>query len=525
MAAKRNGGVAKASGERWVASSGSLQASQAAIDCLKTGGNVVDAALAAAVNCVVLPQATSIGGDLFALVKLKGQPVVSINATGAAPAQADIAAYKKLGHDFVPRFGALGVQGPGFVAGWEAMRTGWGSRSRAELLEPAIAFAKAGFPVGWKLAEAIAAYRDEMARLPGFGSVFLDNGRPLGQGRVLRQPQLAATLASIAQEGPRAFYSGPVARDIARAVKAGGGFLHEGDLASISADIDPALSVRYRGLEILSQPPITQGVILLRALGLLEAASPKPANMAEGDLWAVAAKCLRRAFDERLSLLRDGPDRRQLAEDMLAGKAPLPEPGAAHPPSGPHTTTVAVMDDQGNAVSLIQSVFSELGSGVVAEESGVLLNNRLMGFFLDPSQPNALAPRRRSMHTLHSYLVLDGEEVRFAGASPGADQQPQVNLQVLSRMIDLGQSPEAAIDAPRWALVPGTRPEDIAKVPPGIEAEAGLPEATREAFEAAGLRVKSKTAQRIGSSKLVGRWKGGLGAWADWRREGDVAAG
>ena len=526
MAIKRNGGVATATGEHWVASSGSKEASRAAIACLKGEGNVVDAALAAAaVNCVVLPQATSIGGDLFALVKLKDQPVVSINATGAAPALADIAAYKKLGHDFVPRFGALGVQGPGFVAGWEAIRSRWGKKSRAELLEPAISFARSGFPVGWKLAEAIAAYRDDMAKLPGFASVFLENGRPLWQGKTLRQPRLAATLAAIAQEGPRAFYSGPVARDIARAVKAGGGFLHEGDLASIAADIEPPLSVRYRGLEILSQPPITQGVILLRALGLLEEAAPDPKAMAETDFWIAAARCLRRAFDERLSLLRDGPDRRKLAEEMLAGRAPLPGPGATHPPSGPHTTTVAVMDNEGNAVSLIQSVFSELGSGVVAEESGVLLNNRLMGFFLDPEMPNALAPRRRSMHTLHNFLVLEGGEVRFAGGSPGADQQPQVNVQVLARMIDLNQSPEAAIDAARWALVPGTRPEDIAKVATGIEVEAGVAENAREAFAAAGWPVRARSVQRIGSSKIVGRWQGKLGAWADWRREGDVAAG
>lgn len=516
MALRRDSGVATASGERWVASSGSIQASRTAIDCLKAGGNVVDAALAAAaVNCVVLPQATSIGGDLFALVKLKGQPAFSINATGAAPAQADIAAYKKLGLDFVPRFGGLGVQGPGFVAGWEAMRSRWGSRTRAELLEPAIAFAKGGFPMGWKLAEAISSHRDEMAKLPGFADLFLDNGRPLWQGRKLRQPQLAATLASIAQEGPRAFYSGPVARDIARAVKASGGFLHEGDLASISADIEAPLTVRYRGLDILSQPPITQGVILLRALGLLEAAVPNPKSLAEADFWVQAAKCLRRAFNERLALLRDGPDRRQLAEDMLAGKGALPGPGVRPPLSGAHTTTVAVMDHEGNAVSLIQSVFSELGSGVVAEESGVLLNNRLMGFFLDPGQPNALAPRRRSMHTLHSYLVLEGDDVRFAGGSPGADQQPQVNVQVLTRMLDLGQAPAAAIDAPRWALVPGTRPEDIVRVAPGIEVEAGVPETTRNAFKAGDLPVKIKRAQRIGSSKIVGRTKGQLGAWAD----------
>ncbi|HMK68981.1 MAG TPA: gamma-glutamyltransferase, partial [Stellaceae bacterium] len=174
----------------------------------------------------------------------------------------------------------------------------------------------------------------------------------------------------------------------------------------------------------------------------------------------------------------------------------------------------------------IQSVFSELGSGVVAPETGILLNNRMMSFFLDPARANHLAPGRRTMHTLHTFMASDAKGLKWIGGSPGADNQPQVNLQVLARIVDFGEAPEAAVAAPRWSIVPGTKPKDIATVSPGIECEKGVSAELQAGFGAAGFAVTEKPELRAGSSKIVGRdvRPGELGAFADWRREGDVSA-
>ena len=245
--------------------------------------------------------------------------------------------------------------------------------------------------------------------------------------------------------------------------------------------------------------------------------------------FAVAsARALRRALDERLAILRDGPESRAQAEAILAGHAEaLGLPRFEFAAAADNTTKLSVMDGDGNGVAMIQSVYAELGSGVVGEETGVLLNNRMIAFFLDASRANHLAPGRRTMHTLHTFMASDGEGLRWIGGSPGGDNQPQVNLQVLTRILDLEEPPGEAVAAPRWSIVPGTKPKDIAKQSPGIECERGVPDEVRQAFVAAGFPVTQKPNLRAGSSKIVGRGlnPGPLGAFADWRREGDVAAG
>jgi len=414
------------------------------------------------------------------------------------------------------------------VAGWQALHERWATKPLAELLAPAIGLARDGFPLGWRVAEAAGRHVEDYSRLPGWKAVFAPTGIAIKEAEEFRQPALARTLTAIAEKGPRAFYEGPIARDIARTVQKAGGFLGEDDLAAIKAEVLPALTMRYRGLEIASQPPITQGVVLLRALGLLQALAPTPERMPRAAFWVAAARALRRAFDERLAILRDGPEARAQAEAILAGRAEtLGLPRFEFAAAADNTTKLSVMDGDGNGVTLIQSVYAELGSGVVGEETGVLLNNRMIAFFLDPSQANHLAPGRRTMHTLHTFMASDEHGLKWIGGSPGGDNQPQVNLQVLARILDLGEAPGEAVAAPRWSVVPGTKPREIAQQSPGIECEKGVPPDVRQGFMAAGFPVSEKPSLRAGSSKIVGRGvtPGPLGAFADWRREGDVAAG
>ena len=203
LAGKRFGGFEQAHGARAASAAGTREAAETAVAVLKAGGNVVYAAIAgSAVLAVMLPNANSIGGDLLALVKLGGKPVLAVNATGAAPRRASIEAYKALGHSFVPEFGGLAVQGPGLVAGWQALHERWATKPLAELLAPAIALARDGFPTGWRVAEAAGKHVSDYASLPGWKAVFAPEGIAIKEGEKFRQPALARTLSTIAEKVP-----------------------------------------------------------------------------------------------------------------------------------------------------------------------------------------------------------------------------------------------------------------------------------------------------------------------------------
>ena len=264
--------------------------------------------------------------------------------------------------------------------------------------------------------------------------------------------------------------------------------------------------------------------MLLRALGLVDRCCAADAYIDDTMLWPIAAGALRQAFAERLALLGDGDDRPARAEALLRGTIAASRESAAWAHDGRETTTLAVADRDGNTAALIQSVFADFGSGVIGRDSGVLLNNRLSAFFLDPFHPNALRPGRRTMHTLHNFISVDeADRVRFAGGSPGGDQQPQVNLQFLLRVGLLNETPAEAMAAPRFAIWPGTAQTDARHgLGTVVKCEAAVTPRVRAAFAAAGFAVVD--GPPIGSLKLVGESDTGLTAWADTRREAAVTA-
>jgi gamma-glutamyltranspeptidase/glutathione hydrolase len=257
---------------------------------------------------------------------------------------------------------------------------------------------------------------------------------------------------------------------------------------------------------------VSHGAVLLRALALLDAAAPDAS-----EIWTRAADALATAFGERLALLGDGA--RAAAEAMIAGRAPAVAGVPAFAAHGTETTTLSVADRDCNAVAMIQSVFADFGSGVVAPESGVILNNRLCGFFLDPAHPNSLASGRRTMHTLHSWMAVGPAGDLLAGGSPGGDHQPQVNLQLLARLLALGESPRAAAAAPRFALWPMTVPHELARGPRRLLIEDDFGEDA--AFAG---RAVERAGSGLGSVKFVGAASGAVFACADRRREGAALA-
>jgi gamma-glutamyltranspeptidase len=517
----------KASGTRYAIASGCVDATAAAAKIIESGGNIIDAAIAgSALQCVTSPHLVSIGGDLFAMVKFADDAQVwAVNATGAAPQRADIAMFRARGHSLIPIMGPLSIQTPGLVAGWQALHDRWASRSFASLLEPAVHLARNGSRVGRRLAQASSESGEGFAHENGFADAFLPADHPLRFGEKMRQERLAAALEQIGIDGAEAFYRGPIARDIVDTVRRAGGVLDATDLEAVAAEIVPALAIKLGDISIATQPPISQGFVLLRALGILHRAVSLGLDLNPASIWPAAAHALQVAFADRLRLLGDAPNSREIAEAMLNGQSATAPPLSLYSHAGMETTTLSIIDAEGNAVSLINSIFADFGSGVVTDETGILLNNRLCAFFLDPNHPNCLQPRKRSMHTLHSVIVSDATGVRMAGGSPGGDHQPQVNLQVLARVLMQGQPLEEAVAAARWLVHPGTHPHGIVaqsasvvKCEPNVEADV------REAFVKQGFPVLD--IPDIGSAKWVMRSQGtdALVAVADLRRDGAVSA-
>jgi gamma-glutamyltranspeptidase/glutathione hydrolase len=320
---------------------------------------------------------------------------------------------------------------------------------------------------------------------------FLAEGAPLRAGAMLRQPNLGRTLQAIADGGDRAFYEGEIADRIARAFAEAGGLLAKADLAATEAEeLEPA-ATSYRGYTVHEQPPVSQGFIVLESLNIVEQFDL--AAMDTATRVHVIAESQKLAFDDRFAHLGD-PRLVDVPLARLVSKAHARERAALidlnhalpfNPPSNftipGDTTYLCAMDGEGNAVSLIQSVFAAYGSAFVAGDTGVLFNNRLSGFALEAGHPNELAPGKRTVHTLNTYLATRDGHAAIVGGTPGVDRQVQTNVQVLTNLIDLGMDAQTALDAPRWSIAPGLT----------LQLEAAYPDDVRIALAERGHRVTS----------------------------------
>ena len=436
-------------------------ASAAGLRILRAGGNAVDAAVAAgAVLAVVEPWSGQLGGDLFMLVATKADgQITAINGSGAAPAAATIDRYRALGR--IPESGWLASTVPGLVDAWRVALDCFGSMSLSALLGDAIGYAELGFP----LTARQAALNREKAAIAGqyaeTSAVFLPGGEPPAAGYWLRQPDLARTLRILQRDGPDAFYRGSISKAIVAASSRSGALFSAADFDRHRTDVLQPITSSYRGWRVVEQPPVSQGLIVLIALNILECGEPR-ADPADWLHWQVEAHKL--ALAERLARVGD-PSTVSVDLEARLSKARARElarsinPSAARP-LGPipaahaDTTYLCVVDEARNVVSSIQSLYG--GSGVVAGNTGVLLNNRMSCFSLEEGSPNRLAPGKRPMHTLNSWILLrDGAPVTVGG-SPGSFWQVQTNLQLITNLIDRGMSLQAAIDAPRWRMGPET---------------------------------------------------------------------
>lgn len=489
-------------GRRGAIATSSYLASEAGVRMLRAGGNAADAILAAAaVLNVVEPMCSHLGGDAFMLYwDAAAGTITAINGSGPAPRGLTPEHFSGLSE--VPPSGFLSSTIPGEVGLWDEAHSRFATRPLGEILGEAIFYAEEGAPVSRDLANNLAGSLAKLSPFPSTMAVFMPEGAPPRRGQVLRQPDLARTLKTLAAEGLRAFYEGETARHIADFWQAHGGVIAAEDLAAYHAVVREPIRTTYRGHMVYEQPPVSQGHILLQSLNLVETfdlaalghLSPGALHLClEANKLAHADKN-RYATDPAWHRFPEGLLSKQYAAERAGlidmGKAMAFPPAPGEPPPSQDTTYLCCVDGQGNAASYIQSTFHGFGCGIVAEGTGVILNNRGCGFSLDPAHVNYLQPGKKTVHTLNTYMVFrDGRPV-IVGGTPGGDVQVQTNLQVITALLDHGRDPQQAVEDPRWSRGEGR----------SIALEARAPE---ETF--AGLRERGHEVAEIGPYGQGGR--------------------
>lgn len=447
-------------------------ASQAGLDILRRGGTAVDAAVAAAATlAVVYPHMCTLGGDNFWLIyNARTGELKALNASGRAGEQASIDFYLSQGLTRIPERGPLAANTvPGAVSGWDAAwrysRAALGSQqSFGALLETARELAERGFPVSEALAfwsrvdtDPVDTQSRNLQQYPGFAATFLKpDGTPYGVGEILRQPNLAVTLAVLADKGADEFYKGSLAARMAGSCV----LLTERDFARHTADWTEPISVPYRDCRAFNVPPNTQGMASLEILNILNNFDLTVIEEGSADYCHLIVEATKAAFRDRDTYLSDPAfveiplDRLLSAEygQQQAASIRMDRASCGLSPLGPKGDTIwlGVVDREGNAVSLIQSIFHDFGSGIVLGDTGVLLQNRGTSFSLNPAHVNCLMPGKRTAHTLNpAMLFKDGKPFLVYGTM-GGEGQPQTQAAIVTRMVDYGMTPQQAIDAPRW---------------------------------------------------------------------------
>jgi gamma-glutamyltranspeptidase / glutathione hydrolase len=445
-----------ARGTQGIVATGHALASEAALAVLKEGGNAVDAAtMAALVLAVVCPYACTLGGDLYALVyDPRTRGVSGLNATGCAPGAASLERFAA----GMPPNGVLSATIPGLLRGLADLQLRFGTRALGTLLAPAIRLAAEGFAVHRQLAANTADRAELLARDEAARALFLPGGKPLADGAHFVQPALAETLRRIAVDGVDALYAGEIADEIAASSARRGGLIARDDLAShVSLWQDP-IAAPFYGHDILTMPPNSYGATLLFQLLELESGGIASVEPESPDFIRRGYTARRNAYRVAARLIADprlveGELRHILARACAEADR---RPAAASPdPTEPRdrcTTCAVVIDRDGMAVSLIESVSAPYGAGVVLDGTGILLNNRMAGFNTDPASPNCVAPAKRPANTLAPCLVLKDGRLAMSVGTPGTVGQTCTLAQFLARVLACGEDPAEAVAAPRWSV-------------------------------------------------------------------------
>ena len=517
-------------------------ATQIALDVMKQGGSAVDAAIAAnAALGLMEPTGAGIGGDLFAIVwDAKSKRLYGYNGSGRSPKALSLAALKteldKLGAKEIPAFGPLPVSVPGAVDGWFALHQRFGKLPMSSLLAPSIRYAREGFPVSDVIAFAWQRNVRVLLKYPGIREQFTRDGEGPTKGQLWTNPNLAATYEALARGGRDAFYKGAIARRIADYMKRQGGYLGVDDLAEHRGEWVEPVSVNYRGYDVWELPPNGQGIAALQALNILEGFDLRKAGFgsAEHVHWVVEA--LKLAFADRARLYADPdffktPVKQLLDKEYSAKRRALISDQAQRtvaaglPGKGADTIYLTTADAAGNMVSLIQSNYIGMGSGMAPDGLGFILQDRGQQFALEPGHPNVYAPGKRPFHTIiPAFITKDGQPWVSFGVM-GGDMQPQGHVQIVINLIDFRMNLQEAGDAPRIHWTSELQPTGGTLSDGGkVNLENGFSEGTLRA-----LVLKRHTLGRslfgYGGYQAIMRLPNGAWAGASESRKDGQAAG
>ena len=523
--------------------SGHALASEAGIRILKSGGNAIDAAVAAwAVQGLTEPEMTGLGGDMFMLIYLaKTGEVKFINGTGVAPMAATVDFYK--GKGGIPGDGILSVSVPASVAGAELAAKTYGTKPLAELLAPAAELAERGFPVTESLAGAIRSSREKMSA--SAKEIWFRGNTPLGFGDRVIQKDLAATLREIGAKGSAAFYQGPIAEKFAAYMKAEGGLIDQKDLAGIKANEDTPVRINYKGIDVFECPPNSQGFVMLQALNILEGMNVRYMRHNSAPYLHAVTESLKLAFADRNKYVADPkftpniPMREMLSKEYatirralidpdkaIAGEAPFGNPrqpttldaqpiAYASPQPGPdytqvitgeengHTTYLAVIDKDRNMVSVTSSLLSVFGSGHVVKGAGFVLNNRMAYYGLDEDDVNVLKPGKRVRQTINPALALKDGKPYMVFGTPGADTQPQAQMQFFLNVAEFGMNVQQALEQDyvvSTSFKSSYYPHDAEGK---LQVPATLPKHVLDELAAMGHKLDIRNVRGVGSVKAI----------------------
>jgi gamma-glutamyltranspeptidase/glutathione hydrolase len=519
--------------------------SQIALDILKRGGTAVDAAIAAnAALGLMEPTGNGVGGDLFAIVwDAKAHRLHGLNASGRSPRSLTIgklrAELAKLDSRTIPRTGPLPVSVPGAVDGWFELHGKFGKLPMKELLQPAITYARHGFPVSEVIAEGWARNTRVLSKYPNFSQVYMPDGRPPAKGEVFRNSQLADTLTAIANGGRDAFYKGDIARRIEAYMRANGGYLTAADLAAHTSEWVEPVSTNYRGYDVWELPPNTQGIAALQMLNILEAYDLARMGYGSADYLHVFLEAKKLAFEDRARYYADPafakiPLKGLLSKDYAAqrralirmDKAALEYPTDTRALDQADTIYMSVADEAGNMVSLIQSNYRGMGSGMTPDGCGFILQDRGELFSLRDGHANVYAPGKRPFQTIiPAFVTKDGKPWLSFGVM-GGGMQPQGHVQILVNLIDFGMNLQEAGDVPRARHDGSSEPTDEQMRDGGeVVLEVGVSAATVKALEGRGHRVKVANDGDFGGYQAIMRNAAGVYFGASESRKDGAAQG
>ncbi len=477
-------------------------ATQVALDILKAGGSAVDAAIAANATLGLMePTGNGIGGDLFAIVwDAEKKELVGLNASGRSPKAMTLEYFQTNGIDKIPPFGPLPVSVPGAVDGWFQLHSRYGRLDMKEILAPAIAYARDGFPVSEVIAHYFQSNKTRIGHFPGFAETYMPNGDVPRKGEMFKNPRLANTLESIALKGRDEFYKGDIARRIDAYMAEQGGLLNYDDLAAHESEWVTPVSTNYRGWDVYELPPNGQGIAALQILNVLEGYDLTAMGFGSAEYIHTFVEAKKLAFEDRAKYYADmdfvdvpvetlisksyANERRKLIDANKASKS-LPA-GDAKLENG-DTIYLTVADADGNMVSLIQSNYRGMGSGMTPGDLGFILQDRAELFALDANHANVVEGGKRPFHTIiPAFVMKDGEPLISFGLMGGA-MQPQGHAQIVVNMIDFGMNLQEAGDAARINHTGSSQPTGSTMTDGGVvHLETTFSTETREALEAMG---------------------------------------